>query len=330
MKKYIYWIVTLCIIIQLINKVESQIVIPTVSDKPPATTTPPPATSSNPPPATSSNPPPVTSSNPPPVTPTTTSFTPIITTTTTTTVPIRSTTTTTVPPSSTTPTSSDRSSSSGTSTSTSSSPTNKDNDRPQGDNGNTNVIVGAVVGGVVGLALIGGFLAWLNRRGGCTSKSNNRKERKADFEDFGLAERDFPHHRSPPVSKSTALAAGAVVGGGSALAANTMASPTIPRLNDQGNYYNDQIYMQQQQGGYDQYHDGGNYYYAQDGSAVNGGYYDENGYYYDNSTAVNSNMGYDPISPPQQNYHPNMMSNNSPLPPLPNTTNEVYKPDSIK
>lgn len=110
-----------------------------------------------------------------------------------------------------------------------------------------------------------------------------------------------------------------------------MASPTIPRLNDQGNYYNDQLYMQQQQG-YDQYHDGnGGYYYPQDGSAA-GGYYDENGYYYDNSAMHSNAGGYDPMSPPQQNYHTNMnmMGNNAPLPPLPNTTNEVYKPDSIK
>ncbi|KAI9308482.1 hypothetical protein BJ944DRAFT_260131 [Cunninghamella echinulata] len=318
MKSSLFWAFTICILLQFINSGNTQIIsIPPATTNPPTTSKPP--TTTNPP--VTSDRPPVTS-NQPPVT--TTTFTPIITTTTTTTTTTAAPTTT--PPPTTTSNTPTTTTSSTTTTKTN-SPTNSPintNEPNLNKEDNTKTIVGAVVGGIVGLALIGGFLAWLNRRGGCTSKSNHRKERKADFEDFGLAERDFPHHRSPPTTKATAgMASGAGVAAG-------VVSPTIPRLNDQGNYYNDpnnQHYMQQ---GYDQYHDG--YYYPQDGGAGSG-YYDENGYYYDGTTAVHSNS-YEPMSPPQQNYHPNMnmMANTAPLPPLPNANhqNEIYKPDSIK
>ncbi|ORZ05040.1 hypothetical protein BCR42DRAFT_428577 [Absidia repens] len=205
---------------------------------------------------------------------------------------------------------------------------------PHKSESNIPTIVGAVVGGVgklisffkkkkkipshfffvVGLALLGGLLTWLNRRGGCTSKTN---QRKANFEDFGLAERDFPHHRSPAMTTNTAL-------GG----ATMVASPTIPQLNDQGNYYNDgsggKHYQQQQ--GYEQYHDSGGYYYPHEGGGgydgnngydshgiyeahsgydANGGYYDEHGYYYDGTTGQSINTGYEAMPPPshQQVYH---------------------------
>ncbi|KAI8332385.1 hypothetical protein BC941DRAFT_516866 [Chlamydoabsidia padenii] len=132
-------------------------------------------------------------------------------------------------------------------------PTSNDGERT------TPTIVGAVVGGVVGLALLGGLLSWMNRRGGCTSKTN---QRKANYEDFGLAERDFPHHRSPIQQPQMSSSSGF---GGSTM----VASPTLSRLNNQGNYYHNEEPTQ--------YH-----YYSphQEMTGYDGGYYDEHGYYY--------------------------------------------------
>lgn len=175
----------------------------------------------------------------------------------------------------------------------------------------------------VGLALIGGLLAWINRKGGCTSRS--KPKRPADFEDFGLAETDFPHHRSPPMAAANVapgMAAAGAAGAAGAGAAAAMASPTIPRLNEQGNYYDpstaeygtNRIYYEPQLTGppqpdyqYPPHHQQ-QYYYPQEG-----GYYDEHGYYYENgSTAVSS--------PGQQQamYDPVAAGGNS----------DYYKPDS--
>ena len=156
---------------------------------------------------------------------------------------------------------------------------------------------------IVGLALIGGLLAWLNRRGGCTAR--NKQKRPTDFEDFGLAETDFPHHRSPPMAAAN-VAAGAAAGGAAAAAAagKTTQSPTVPRLNDQGNFYNDsgRHYYEPQLNHPQEYGAGAmsppqhqqqqGYYYQDQGQG--GGYYDEQGYYYDGSTAVSSQPMYDP------------------------------------
>lgn len=120
-------------------------------------------------------------------------------------------------------------------------------------------------------------------------------------------------------------------------AAAAAVSPTIPRLNDQGNYYNDGTKQYQQQG-YDQYHDGSGYYYPQEGGGydANGNYYDENGYYYDGATGQPIHTGYEAMPPPQQQqmYHPqqggspSLMSN--PLPPLPPSggSPDIHKPDA--
>lgn len=93
-------------------------------------------------------------------------------------------------------------------------------------------------------------MTWINRHGGCARRSNKRSE---DFEDYGLADTDFPHNHQPhmrsPGMQTVSLAAnGAAIGSGSAvnsaamtpaLGAATAAatSPTIPRLNDQGTFY---------------------------------------------------------------------------------------------
>ncbi|KAI8067526.1 hypothetical protein BC940DRAFT_300948 [Gongronella butleri] len=189
----------------------------------------------------------------------------------------------------------------------------------------TGAIVGIVVGGIVGLALLGGIVTWLNRRGGCTSKT--RKRRPANFDEFGLAERDFPHHRSPAMANAgmaTPQTANKTLVGSAAAAA----SPTLPRMNDQGNYYGD---YPAHATGYEQYHDGG-YYYPQDG-----GYYDENGYYYD---AAGQPIYDQQPQHQQQAYaaNPGMMA---PLPPTPSSgaatahtgsgsPPEIHKPDAAR
>ncbi|CEP18450.1 hypothetical protein [Parasitella parasitica] len=62
------------------------------------------------------------------------------------------------------------------------------------ENNKTGVIAGSVVGGVVGLALIGGFLAWMNRRGGCTSRTkNNRNGLSQDDYTIDMHQNDFNH-----------------------------------------------------------------------------------------------------------------------------------------
>ncbi|CAO3619939.1 unnamed protein product [Mucor hiemalis] len=211
--------------------------------------------------------------------------------------------TTTPPPSS---TASSTTSSSVTSSSASPSTTSAP---PPPPTNNTPIIVGSVVGGVVGLALIGGVLACINRRGGCTKR---RDTKKSEFEDYGLG--DFPHHR-------TQMAAPVI--------ANKPVSPTLPRLNDQGNYYNeDPNYarygyqdnnvdygMQPQQG----------YYYPQQHQQQE--YYDDGGYYYDSNTSATAYSNVSPMQPhTQQGY---VMNNN-----VPQTHNmvpqqDVYKPDDV-
>ncbi|KAG1093142.1 hypothetical protein G6F42_019025 [Rhizopus arrhizus] len=193
---------------------------------------------------------------------------------------------------------------------------------PEPSSNNTPLIVGCVVGGVVGIALIGGILACVNRRGGCTKRRENKK---SDFEDYGLG--DFPHHRT------TAMAAPVI-------ANNTKpVSPTIPRLNDQGNYYADDGYGGHYGGGYvdnnmdygmQQQH--GGYYYPQQQQQD---YYDDGNYYYDNNTSATA---YSSV-PPMQQHSPAMHNNAIPggqqgyamgnVPATPAQQHDIYKPDDI-
>lgn len=170
--------------------------------------------------------------------------------------------------------------------------------------------------------MIGGILACVNRRGGCTKKRDNKK---SDFEDYGLG--DFPHHRTPviaaPVLPSKPI------------------SPTLPRLNDQGNYYNeDPNYghygyqdnnmdygMQPQQG----------YYYAQQQQQPQHQqqqeYYDDSGYYYDSNTSATAYSSVAPMQPQHQSQHqPQLqqayMMNNAPTQHS-MTSQDVYKPDEV-
>lgn len=172
-----------------------------------------------------------------------------------------------------------------------------------------------------GVALIGGALTWASRR-----KRGNK--RSADFEDFGLADTDFPHHRSPAMQ--TALVTNAAV---------APISPTIPRLNDQGNFYG---------GANEEAYNNGNrtfapnfmpqaeaqpYYYSQQ-EATGGGYYDEHGYYYEGQQQqmlqVNhaSNTSYD-MTQQYQPYNNTTEHSYSDQSSYPATTDQYYKPDQV-
>ncbi|KAI8978481.1 hypothetical protein BDB01DRAFT_800060 [Pilobolus umbonatus] len=58
----------------------------------------------------------------------------------------------------------------------------------------TAIIVGSVVGGIVGLAFVGGIMAWINRRGGCTARTKNRGNGFTE-EDYtvNMNQNDFNH-----------------------------------------------------------------------------------------------------------------------------------------
>jgi hypothetical protein len=160
----------------------------------------------------------------------------------------------------------------------------------------------------VGLALIGGVLACVNRRGGCTKR---RDQKKNEFEDYGLG--DFPHHR--PVA--------------SPVAATKPISPTIPRLNDQGNYYNNEANANYGYGYQDNGVDYGTqqqqgYYYPQQHQQQE--YYDDGNYYYDNNTSATAYSAAPPMQQHQQGGY--VMDNNAPqqhniVP------QDVYKPDEV-
>lgn len=148
----------------------------------------------------------------------------------------------------------------------------------------------------VGLALISGIFAWFNRRGGCTRKSRSKPE----FEDYGLADTDFPHNHTPAMQNMTTTP--------------NVVSPTIPRLNEQGNFYTkeDQQYMApyQMSEPYPGSPEHQPYYYqGQQQPVHDGGYYDENGYYYESTSPHQPQVvaaDYYPIQQQQQQqqYYP--------------------------
>lgn len=183
------------------------------------------------------------------------------------------------------------------------------------------------------------MLTWINRHGGCARRSNKRS---ADFEDYGLADTDFPqqHLRSPAMQSVPVTASPAI---GAAI------TPTIPRLNDQGTFYSnngsEDIYgnnqhqqfatgypaqMEHQPGMVDytnngqpmmDYNQQQPYYYQQpqDGQMA-GGYYDESSYY--NNQPAPAGQSYDinqqPTYQDQSSYHPANMAGD-----------HYYKPDQV-
>ncbi|GAN07773.1 hypothetical protein MAM1_0175c07277 [Mucor ambiguus] len=326
MQKIITWLFILAVILQLTLNVGAQVL-----PDPTATATQPPASSSASKPSTTTTTRPPSSSAPPPASSTTvstlapSSSSSVIVPSSSSIVPSSSSSVALPSSSSQLPSTSTSSSvaSSTAATSSSSTPSASASPKPseESSTNNTPLIVGCVVGGVVGIALIGGILACVNRRGGCTKRRDNNK---SDFEDYGLG--DFPHHRT------TAMAAPVI-------ANNTKpVSPTIPRLNDQGNYYADDGYGGHYGGGYvdnsmdygvQQQH--GGYYYPQQQQQE---YYDDGNYYYDNNTSATA---YSSV-PPMQQHSPAMHNNVIPggqqgyamsnVPPTP-TQHDIYKPDDV-
>ncbi|EPB93104.1 hypothetical protein HMPREF1544_00178 [Mucor circinelloides 1006PhL] len=74
---------------------------------------------------------------------------------------------------------------------------NKKDDGESGSN-NTAIIAGSVVGGLVGIALIAGLLTWMNRRGGCTSRTRRRD-----------VQEDFTNENDYKMTENTVAAGGA-------------------------------------------------------------------------------------------------------------------------
>lgn len=157
-------------------------------------------------------------------------------------------------------------------------------------------------------------MACINRRGGFTKK---RDKKKSDFEDYGLG--DFPHHRTPAVAPP--------------VISNKPVSPTIPRMNDQGNYYNEDPnyghysyqdnnvdYGMQPQQGY--------YYPQQQQHQPQQEYYDDGGYYYDSNTSATAYSSVPPMqqhqSQAQQGYAVNNVPQQHNMVPQ-----DVYKPDEV-
>lgn len=172
-------------------------------------------------------------------------------------------------------------------------------------------------------------MACINRRGGCAKK----RSKKSDFEDYGLG--DFPHHRTPAVAAPV-------------IASSKPMSPTLPRLNEQGNYYNEDPnygrYGYQDNQGYDNnmYQDNnmdygmqpqqGYYYPTQQQQPHHQQqqqeYYDDSGYYYDSNA---SGTAYSSVAPMQQ-HQPQlqqayMMNNSTPQHSM--VSQDVYKPDEV-
>ncbi|KAG2201645.1 hypothetical protein INT47_003871 [Mucor saturninus] len=319
------WLIVVAVaLLQLVLTVQAQIdtdPLPVSTTKPPVvittTTTPKPVVTT---PAPTTVAPPIVTTTVVPTTTTVSTLKPpsIIANTTASSTVLSTTTTTTTSSLVSIPTSSVPSSTSISITSASSSATPSASASPapeKSEKSNTAVIAGSAVGGVVLLALIGGVLACVNRRGGCTKR---RDKKKSDFEDYGLG--DFPHHRTPAIPPP--------------MVANKPVSPTIPRMNDQGNYYNDDpnyghysyqdnnmdYGMQPQQG----------YYYPQQQhhQQQQQEYYDDGNYYYDSNTSATAYSSVPPMHQQQQQPQPgyamaNVPQNHS------MTTQDVYKPDEV-
>lgn len=123
----------------------------------------------------------------------------------------------------------------------------------------------------VGIALLGGLITFINRRGGCTKKS--RKPNKSDYQDFGMSEADYPHHRDTPPMSSPVLpttTTAAAMGAGAGMGAAAAAAASSPHMDNHAAtaYYEghpSNYYQQDQQ------------YYYQDHQDMNaataGGYY---------------------------------------------------------
>ncbi|KAI8328402.1 hypothetical protein BD560DRAFT_72693 [Blakeslea trispora] len=78
----------------------------------------------------------------------------------------------------------------------------------------------------VGVALVGGLISCINRRGGCARRNNDK--RSIEYEDFGLADTDFPPRQMPNMQSMTS---------DHVHTGQRFADATIPQLGPQGNHY---------------------------------------------------------------------------------------------
>lgn len=69
--------------------------------------------------------------------------------------------------------------------------------KSESSNNNIAIIVGSVVGGIVGLAFVGGVMAWINRRGGCARRTKNRHGFTEEDYTVNMNQQDF---NPPPVA----------------------------------------------------------------------------------------------------------------------------------
>lgn len=149
---------------------------------------------------------------------------------------------------------------------------------------------------LVGLALIGGILAWINRRGGCTKRDNGKNGFSQDDYTIDMNQNDFNH--GPGAGTAAAVGLGAGLGAGAAMGATQTMHSTEPLspFDNQRRYaptpvmgnaepvYNGQEYYQYNDGqgyseGYSQdgYQQGVDYNnYAAGAGAADYGYYDAN------------------------------------------------------
>jgi hypothetical protein len=130
-------------------------------------------------------------------------------------------------------------------------------------------------------------LTWFNRHGGCA----RRQKRSHDFEDFGLADTDFPHQQQQQQQQQSMAPPPQIP----QMQAMVGASPTIPRMNDpmynneNGSYYQPQVV--------DDYSSQG-YYYPSPQPQHQQGYYDNTVYPYEHQN------GYSDPAYPVDHYKP--------------------------
>ncbi|KAL9537304.1 hypothetical protein MBANPS3_011895 [Mucor bainieri] len=214
------------------------------------------------------------------------------------------------------------------------------NNKGDGDSGSnkTAVIAGSVVGGLVGIALIAGLLTWMNRRGGCTSRTRRRD-----------VQEDFTNENDYNMTENTAAAGaiGAGAGAGAMHSTDNLPPPSpfqharrfVPPTSNPTGYMNlqDEEYGYHQNAGagyqpqqYQDYNAGGVYH---DGSHpdYNQDYQQQEYYNYSADGSVtggSSHGGYQQ----QQAYYAHAPGSNVTSPTLTNTAplHHQMKPDQVE
>jgi hypothetical protein len=231
---------------------------------------------------------------------------------------------------------------------TQSSNANMSNDGPSSNK--TAIIAGSVVGGLVGIALIAGLLTWMNRRGGCTSRTRRRD-----------VQEDFSNDNDYKMTENAA-GLGAIAGGGSGAmhSSDNLPPPSpfqharrfVPPTSNPTGYMN----LQDEEYGYHQnanvgagyqpqqyqdfnaggvYHDGSHPDYNQDYQQQE--YYNHeysaHDYSADGSVTGSHNGAYQQQQyynhPPGSNVTSPTLTNSAPLPPA-DVYRQQLKPDQVE